>query len=168
MLLQMDPFSYYALQLITSNQTKLAGKCLLFDSRTRKSAGISATSVWPACLSRSIITGSFLWPQAGHQQSHSRAASTKTKNTSYYWTRPSGTLLTTTWKRAHDHYKWRQVVQTALPCQGRATWWWWWCVFRALRVTKDDGLRFYRLPTLAGCGTHRPWRSSVIVLVTWK
>jgi len=35
--------------------------------------------------------------------------------------------LNTAWMRAQDRSKWRQLVETAMLTDGRATrWWWWW------------------------------------------
>jgi len=38
--------------------------------------------------------------------------------------------------RAQDRSKWRQLVETAMLTDGRATrWWWWWWVSTALKHT---------------------------------
>jgi len=41
--------------------------------------------------------------------------------------RPRNLGLNTAWMRAQDRSKWRQLVETAMLTDGRATrWWWWW------------------------------------------
>jgi len=40
--------------------------------------------------------------------------------------RPHNVGLNTAWMRAQDRSKWRQLVETAMLNDGRATRWWWW------------------------------------------
>ena len=40
--------------------------------------------------------------------------------------RPHDLGLNTAWMRAQDRSKWRQLVETAMLTDGRATRWWWW------------------------------------------
>ena len=65
------------------------------------------------------ITEPLTCSQRGHQPSPTGLTASKTNLAS-----SPATQLYSAWKRAQDRSKWRELVETAVSCQGRATCWW--------------------------------------------
>jgi len=91
-------------------------------------------------------------------------------NVTSYWEAGKHNLgLNSAWKRAQERSKWRQLVETAMSSQGRATrWWWWWGIDEqlsngrsgnfvpSLSTTSAATLSYHSAPNLWFC-SHRSY-----------